>query len=172
MRVDGSLKTVTAGVTSLDDKRHNGTYAKTVDNWRCDPMQGLVKRPASIYIAETIGQAFNPLTDAVFSTIILDTLYWVFILPGQGDGGSHLIRVFDELGIEHAVINIPASGSNYFNSLTGNASVAFTTIGESIYIGNKNEVIGNLDIEELISGYYILEVRTANDIIKKTVIIK
>ena len=94
MRIDGSIKTVTAGISTLDDKRHPGIFAKKVDNWRCDPMEGLVKRPASIYIAETIGNTFDPLIDEDFTNFkesyyigipissILQVLFWGVIMFG------------------------------------------------------------------------------------------
>jgi len=159
VRVDGSVKTVTAGISTLDDKRHPGIFAKKVDNWRCDPMEGLVKRPASHFITETLGSSFDPEIDVIFSTILNDLLIWVFILPGQGSGGTHLIRVFDEFGIEHDVV--PFLGSSYLNTLTGNDSLAFTNIEETIYLGNKNEVILNSSIEELWTKESMLVIKQA-----------
>ena len=110
MRVDGSLKTVTAGVTSLDDKRHSGIFAKVVDNFRCDPMQGLSKRPATHFIGP-LGSTFTEGTDVIFSALLQNTLYWVLILPGQGPSGSHQIRVFNVGNDSFEVFNCPIHGS-------------------------------------------------------------
>ena len=161
MRVDGSIKTVTAGVTSLDDKRHTGIFAKQVDNFRCDPADGLVKRSPLIYTDRLTDSTFDPDVDAIFPVTLSDVLYWVLILPGQGSDGTHLIRVFDELGVEHDVQILPGLTSTYFNSLTGTDSVAFTTIGDTVYMGNKNEEIDKLDLEELWTKNSMLVIKQA-----------
>ena len=146
MRIDGSIKTVTGGVTTLDDKRHNGSFAKKVDNWRCDPMSGLVRRPTTHFVG-TLGPAYIEGVSAVFSAILQDTVYWIFILPGEGPSGSHLLVVFDDEGIEQPVISIPANFF-YFNTITGNDSIAFTTIDDTLYISNKNAIPATAPTEE------------------------
>ena len=127
MRIDGSIKTITGGVSTLDDKRHSGQYAKQVDNFRCDSQRGLVKRPASEAIGPLI-DSFNPDTDVAFPFLSRGELFWCVVAPTN-------LRVFDEIGTEMDTVSpIP---TDYFNTLQGPDTFAFTSIEDTVYMVNK-----------------------------------
>ena len=153
MRVDGSIKTVTAGVTSLDDKRHNGTFAKIVDNWRCDPMRGLVKRPSSEFLSDIASDSSEDGT--LFPIALKDQLFWVLIEP---TASSQTVRVFDAIGNEQDVNSLTTS---YFSTMTGKNSIAYVAIGDAIYIANKNVEVLQSNLKDIRNRSSMIVVKQA-----------
>ena len=154
MRVDGSTKTVTAGVTTLDDKRHNGTYAKIVDNWRCDPMRGLLRRPAAQFIADILPNYQT--NDALLPIVLDDTLYWLHIRPITN---GQQLRLFDIEGSEIPILT--ESPTNYFETITGDESVSFVAIGNAVFLANKNRVVVKSDLRDIRNRSSMIVVKQA-----------
>ena len=151
MRIDGSVKSITGGVTTLDDKRHSGNFHKVVENWRCDPTKGLVRRPPSL-ISDRLLPTFSDSEDAIQPFILDNIEYWLVIR-------DEVVRVFDFVGNEIPVnVLIP---TNYLDNLTGSSSLSSITTNNNLYIANKNKEIELLPTEEIRTTNSMIVVKQA-----------
>jgi len=158
VRVDGSLRTVSAGISTLDDLRQPGFYSKYQLNFRNDLIEGLTRRPPAKFV-KTIMEDFIPGRDACIPVEIGIDEYWVFI---QSITTANLVRVFSSDGTEIPV-NVEES-SAYFNSLGGTKDVAHAVFGNHVVLANRNVKVLKNDTLPLVAKNSMVVVNQAPDI--------
>lgn len=151
MRVDGSIKSITQGVTTLDDKTQPGTLAKKVDNFRCNPQRGLTKRPAGRmpytgFIGHDPGEILIPFT-------YKGETYWF------GTDDQDQIRIFTNHGTEEYVWN--GRSFEYMSSAVGDGSVANVSIADVVFFVNKNVTVRRLEKLDINSKVSLVVVKKA-----------
>ena len=157
MRADGSLKSLVQGLSTIDDKRHNGTYAKTCTNMRNDPIEGLVRRPPL-----SLGNDLINLTDllsAFFTAEIGNTPYWIYI-PRDGQ-----IRIWDMNNVEQFVDN--SHRDAYYDSIVANISVAHASAGDVLYLANRVRTVNTIVNREEYNTDSLIVVKQAPAIFSK-----
>ena len=157
MRADGSLKSLVQGLSTIDDKRHNGTYAKTCTNMRNDPIEGLVRRPPLSLGADLI----NPtdLLSAFFTAEIGNTPYWIYVArDGQ-------IRIWDTNNVEQFVDN--SHRDAYYDSIVANISVAHASAGDVLYLANRVRTVNTIVNREEYNTDSLIVVKQAPAIFSK-----
>lgn len=127
MRIDGSIKTLTAGISNLDPKLDGGNHDQVCTNLVCNPQMGLQKRPALHWIA-SIRQSFNTNFDVVLPFKNNNEQFWVYI-------NSVTIEVYDNEGINYPVDITESTG--YFSSIAGPDSVAVAATDTTLFMINK-----------------------------------
>jgi hypothetical protein len=140
MRIDGSIKTITAGVSTMDSKVHDGSFAEIVDNFRCEPDKGLTRRPG---LAWTNGRPnyLAGFEHGTFSAVISNTPYWVTVKRPTAPDGTYRVGLVNSNTGELFTIN---GVDSYFDSMDGVDDLAWTVINDVVYIANKNMVVQTL----------------------------
>lgn len=137
MRVDGSEKTLIAGVSTRDDKLHNGTFAKQVDNFKCDGEKGLVRRPRTQYDKTASQDGVSPGNESVFPVVLENIDYWVVVQndPSAENTVVTLYRADEDITDPEDMVYL--SGLKYLKGISSVDDLAWTVVNDILYIANK-----------------------------------
>lgn len=142
MRADGSIKSLTTGVSTVDKTRSPVPFMKVCQNFRNDPIDGLSRRPPAEIIKSGVVTTYTHGTD-VFKPFQLDNEhYWLFIEPNTGPFGYATVKVFNDQGVEQTVIS---NSYEYLNNVSGTEDIEVVSRGNAMYIANKNITVELLD---------------------------
>lgn len=137
MRVDGGMKSITAGVTTLDDLRQAGVFAKEQVNWRSDIIEGLTRRPPATFVKQ-ITTEWIAETDTIIPFELGTDEYWLAIQPREN---TTVVNVHDKDG---EPLITEKYLSDYFQTITGPNSISTVAIDDVLYIANKNYTVQKL----------------------------
>lgn len=135
MRANGSLKTLTSGVSTIDKSMTPISFLKDAVNWQMDAVQGLHRRPPLELIDTTLTTEYEPGVAAMIPFEMRGEAWWLQIKPYQGHSGGAKVDVYDNEGNGYDVSGYPA----YFNTLTGETSVELVVQGNNVFVMNRNE---------------------------------
>jgi len=174
MRVDGSIKSLITGLSTVDKSRSKDVkYMRACLNFRNDTIDGLSRRPPTDLVNDrleyvpqgVIGNptptpvvldGFNINTDVMKAFTVGGDRYW-FYSKSDPDGLS-IIQVYDEDG---NIVTTDRQGGTYLNGTTGNDSIRLASSGDTTYIVNTAvtvEVIeGSTPIEDNHSMFVVRE---------------
>lgn len=145
MRANGSIKSLTTGVTTQSDKYQTGDYHTTQENFLSDNLEGLRRRPSLKQVSPNrmhVDNVFEGVpeevlveaqpTDVLHPVEIRDQLYWLLIRPNIPQGYvSNILTIWDKEGIAQTI-----DSTGYEDYLFGN-DFAVAVVNDTVFILNK-----------------------------------
>ena len=153
MRADGSFRSLTTGISTVDKSQWTDRYyMKQCLNFRNDQQDGLRRRGGAELVKDKLSYVdgqLNPqdLTDFEIGTDILVPFeidgdhYWLYSKADPGINGM-VMAVFDEDG---TAIDVDLQPGTYLNSADGNDSVRTVTSGDTVFVVNTNMEVEEID---------------------------
>lgn len=156
MRADGSYKTLTDGLATVDKSKFGDKkYMKECLNFRNDQINGLQRRaPVDVVKPRLALRTKNPISDAISTRnvtefdVAKDALkpftvgtdeYWLYISSASGDTE---VAVLDSGG---NAVTTKAAPYDYLKSVAGNDSLRVVSDGELVYLVNREEEVKILE---------------------------
>lgn len=155
MRVNGSIKSVTNGVTTLKDQLSVNGYAKEQINFMSDEAKGLQRRPPFESVNTFFPSGPSPQESLIVKTNNPDNPLWISINQAERDEITGIYTNF--LGVSavggnssYDNLNNWFDFYNYMESASSEEDIAVETVGDTTFIVNKNVTVEAL--EELSEG--------------------
>jgi hypothetical protein len=154
MRSDGSIKSMTTGVSTVDKSEHTDRqHMKECTNWRNDQKTGLRRRAPARLVKRMLqytddAAATVDVDDFTLGTDILKPfeidgeLYW-FFSNTDNDPTLSDVAVFDKDGVE-VTTDVTADGG-YLNGAAGNSDIQLSVNGNAVYIANKTVTVEKIE---------------------------
>lgn len=153
MRVDGSIKSMTTGLSTVDKSQWEGRqYMKECVNMRNDSQDGLQRRPpADLILSKWVDEQareiteFDPTRDVLLPFEIDNDQYWMYAtLSETGSWFDHTVHVFDVDGNNVQCVNLNPN-YQYLFRCNGSNNVKTAVNGDSIYVLNTRKQIEEID---------------------------
>ena len=162
MRIDGSIKSLITGVSTVDKSRSKDVkYMRECLNFRNDTIDGLTRRPPAELVADVLDYTvqgvgiptpiddFDPLVDVMKAFTVDGDRYWFYSRSNTADG-FNVVQVYDDQGVAIDVRTFP--GSAYLTGSAGNDSIRLASSGDVTYVVNTkvkvSKVSGSTPFED------------------------
>ena len=179
MRIDGSIKSLITGVSTVDKSRSKDVkYMRECLNFRNDTVDGLSRRPPAELLRDELryvrgGGAVDAIdsfdiNNDVFKPFEVDgDKYW-FYSQSDPEGKDNLIQVFDDIG--ERVDTLRSSGT-YLDGTAGNDSIRLAATGDVTYVVNTEVEVQTVENSQPIEdNHSMFVVRHAPKVYSKVVI--
>lgn len=138
MYVDGAVKSLAKGVSTIDERRVPPGFAKKQVNFRSSAVTGCTRRSPFDYITTAVTE-FNAETDIVrLGELKNGDTYYVFIRPRLYGVTEDWLSVFDKDGLP---IVVERQNGAYIADVTGEQDVEILELGDLLMIANKNRTM-------------------------------
>jgi hypothetical protein len=178
MRIDGSIKSLITGVSTVDKSRSKDVkYMRECLNFRNDTVDGLSRRPPSELVKNVLEyddlgvtytlDDFDIEADVMKSFEVDGDKYW-FYSKSNPTNRDHVVQVYDEDGNR---INTTRYEGTYLKGTLGNDSIRLASSGDVTYVVNTEievkSIAGSQPIED---NHSMFVVRNAPKVYSKIVL--